>query len=406
METRTDILVAGAGAAGLAAALALADSRFRVTVVGKPDVGGASRTVALFDGSIRFLETLGVWDKVAAHAQPLRTMRIVDDTGSIFRAPPIDFKSSEIGLDTFGWNIENSALVAIMAQVLRARGDVTLLETLATAYDFLPDHVRVTMQDAGAIDARLVVAADGRKSAARRAAHISARSWTYPQAALTTILAHDRPHEDVSTEFHTRQGPCTFVPLPGAPDAPHRSSLVWMMAPAEAARRKALDDEAFGQEASRAAHFLLGRMRPLTPRALVPMEGLTARAMTAPRLALVGEAAHVFPPIGAQGLNLGLRDAAHLAEVVETAQGDPGADETLALYARKRGADVALRSLGVDMLNRSLLSRFLPIDLLRGMGLLALRDIGPLRRFAMREGVLPQSGAPQVMRQRTPAVNA
>ncbi|MDB5572060.1 MAG: Ubiquinone biosynthesis hydroxylase, UbiH/UbiF/VisC/COQ6 family, partial [Hyphomicrobiales bacterium] len=401
MDTRTDILVAGAGAAGLAAALALASGPHRVAVVGKPDVGGASRTVALFDGSIRFLESLGVWDAVERRAQPLRTMRIVDDTGSLLRAPPIDFKSSEIGLEAFGWNVENGVLVGAMADALRARGDVAMLDTLATGYDFQPDHVRVTTQDAGSLEARLVVAADGRRSAARRAAHISARAWDYPQAAITAILAHERPHEDVSTEFHTRQGPCTLVPLPGAPDAPHRCSLVWMMTPAEAARRKALSDEAFALEVERATHSLLGKMRALTPRTLIPMEGLTARAMTAPRIALAGEAAHVFPPIGAQGLNLGLRDAAHLAEALEGAHEDPGAAETLALYARTRSADVALRSLGVDLLNRSLLTRFLPNELMRGVGMMALREIGPLRRLAMREGVLPQSGAPLVMRQRT-----
>ena len=397
MNTHTDIIVAGAGAAGLASALAISKAGRSVRVIGKPDVGGASRTVALFDGSIRFLEALGVWERIAPRCARLRGMRIVDITDSIFRAPPTLFNADEIGLEAFGWNIENSLLVATMAELLAERGQVDITQTLGKAYDFQPDHVRVET-DEGAFTGQLIVAADGRRSIARRDARIQTQNWDYPQVALTAILAHTRPHEEISTEFHTRQGPCTFVPLPGTDDAPHRSSLVWMMSRSEARRRQALAPDAFAKEASALTYNYLGALTPLTPIGAVPMEGLSARALTAPRLALVGEAAHVFPPIGAQGLNLGLRDAAHLAQAISDAD-DPGAAGPLNAYSRLRGADVASRSFGVDTLNRALLSPFAPVDVLRGAGLHALRQFGPLRRLAMREGVTPQRGAPLVMRQ-------
>ena len=400
METSTDILVAGAGAAGLSIALALADDGRAVTIVGPPDLGGAARTVALFDGSVRFLESLGVWSRVVDQSAALRVMRIVDDTKSLFAAQPSEFRSSEIGLDTFGWNIENAILVGALMNAARAHPRVRFIEDVVESYSLSQDAVSVETRAHGALAARLVVAADGRRSGARRAARISARMWEYPQVAVTAIFAHRKPHGDISTEFHTRQGPCTFVPLKGTAEHPHRSSLVWMMAPDEAERRHALAAEDFAREAENASHHLLGRLTLLSARGKVPMAGLTAKALIGQRLALVGEAGHVFPPIGAQGLNLGLRDCAHLAEAVAGGGDDPGAPGVLASYERLRRGDVATRTMGVDTLNRALLSNFMPVDFLRGAGLFALQNIGPLRRLAMREGVLPGAGAPHVMRQR------
>lgn len=405
MDANTDILVAGAGATGLSAALALADCGYRVTVVGPPDVGGAARTVALFDGSIRFLDSLRVWARVVDNAASLRVMRIVDDTKSLFAAPPAEFDAREIGLDTFGWNIENHILVAAMAEAARAHPQIRFIDDTVEGYSFATRAVMAHTRANGDIEALLVVAADGRRSGARRATHIAARVWDYPQVAVTAIFAHRKAHGDASTEFHTRQGPCTFVPLPGNDEHPHRSSLVWLMSSREAERRHALSPCDFAREAESASHHLLGQLTLLSARGKIPMQGLTANALTAPRLALVGEAAHVFPPIGAQGLNLGLRDCAHLAEALGPASNaaDPGAPEALARYERLRRADVATRTMAVDTLNRALLTNFMPIDFLRGAGLFALQNIGPLRRFAMAEGVMPGIGAPRAMRRATDA---
>ncbi|MDB5651729.1 MAG: UbiH/UbiF family hydroxylase, partial [Hyphomicrobiales bacterium] len=336
-------------------------------------------------------------DGLRPHLAALETMRIVDDTGSLFRIPPVEFRASEIGLDVFGENVENARLVEHLASAARATPGLTLIEGIVRGVDLRSDHGRVTLEDGRSLSGRLLVAADGRKSRLRAAARITTRDWAYPQVALTAILSHDRPHRDTSTEFHTRQGPFTLVPLPGRPGAPHRSSLVWMMSPGEARRRQAMDDTLFARQIERQAHSLLGCMRLEGPRGAFPMSGLAAATLSAHRVVLIGDAAHGFPPIGAQGLNLGLRDVAYLVECL-TPCTDPGADDGLARYEAARQTDIRVRTLGVDMLNRSLLNGLLPVDLLRGAGLLALSSIAPLRRMVMREGVMPRGPAPHLMR--------
>ena len=213
--------------------------------------------------------------------------------------------------------------------------------------------------------------------------------------ALTLNLGHTRPHNSVSTEFHTETGPFTLVPLPGL-----RSSLVCVEQPDEAERLAELDPEALSAEIERRAHSILGKIAVEDGRGLFPLGTETARSFGRRRVALIGEAAHVFPPIGAQGLNLGLRDAATISELVaETHRdgGDIGAADLLARYDRLRRADVTTRAFAVDALNRSLLSDFLPVQGARGLGLYLLDRIAPLRRAFMREGVQP-AAQPRLMR--------
>jgi 2-octaprenyl-6-methoxyphenol hydroxylase len=218
----------------------------------------------------------------------------------------------------------------------------------------------------------------------------------YAQVALTVCIKHARPHHDTSTEFHTPSGPFTLVPLPD-----QRSSLVWVLNRVEAAEIAALDDTELASEIERASHSILGKITLDPGRGLFPLRVSTATRFADKRIALVGEAAHVIPPIGAQGLNLGLRDAASIGELAIAAQRDGrdiGGDEVLGDYDTMRRTDVDTRTLAIDLLNRALLSEFLPAQGMRGLGLYLLDRFGPLRRAAMREGVTPASSQPRLMR--------
>lgn len=394
---RFEAAVVGAGAVGLAAALALARDGVATALVGRHAPVADGRTVALLDGSVRLLMALGAWSEIAPHAAPLAEMHLVDDTGSLFRPPPARFSAGEIGLPAFGWNVESARLVETLRRQARATPGLTLFEADSAGMQLRDDAALLTLADGRSLTAQLVVGADGGRSPLRQAAGIRTREWSYPQAALTTLLAHARPHRDVSTEFHTRNGPFTLVPLPGG----HRSSLVWVTGERAAKRLSALDDAALAAAVEHQARSMLGAMRIDGPRGLVPMRGLSVGSPVAERLALIGEAAHVFPPIGAQGLNLGLRDAAALRDAVLSAREagrDPGTAAALAGFARGRGIDARLRGAAVDMLNRSLLTDLVPVDALRGLGLVVLSSIAPLRRLVMREGVQPRLGAPRLMR--------
>jgi 2-octaprenyl-6-methoxyphenol hydroxylase len=388
-----DILIAGAGLAGLIAAFGFAQAGFGVVCCGLAERTGRGRTVALLDQSVAFLKSLGLWAGLESQAAPLRALRLIDDTGALFPPRPVAFRASEIGLDAFGWNIENDRMAdALNAGIGRVSG-VERVTTGVAAYDFAMDAVRARLEDGRVISARLAIGADGRDSKARRSAGLKARIHRYRQTALTTHLAHRLPHDDFSTEFHTRWGPFTLVPVPASATAPNRSSLVWVMGQEDAHRREGLDDDALAREIEREAHSLLGAMRIEGERGFFPLARQTVPKIVGERLALVGDAAHVLPPIGAQGLNLGLRDVeAIIAVTVEArAEGrDIGGADTLSAYTRARRGDIALRTAAVDGLNQSLLIHFGAIDVARGAALATLSTVGPLRRLVMRAGIGPR----------------
>jgi 2-octaprenyl-6-methoxyphenol hydroxylase len=354
-----------------------------------------NRTTALLAGSVAALEALGVWEACRARAAPLRVMRLADDTGRLWRAPEVRFEAAEIGHDAFGWNIENRHLVAALWDRIAIEPGITHVGASATSVHVEPSGGTIEMLDGPPLRAQLLVAADGRRSLCRATAGIAMDERSYPQIALTHVLKHSRPHHDVSTEFHTSSGPFTVVPLPGA-----RSSLVCVVAPTEAERLAGLSGEALDLEIEGRCHSILGKVEVEPGRGVFPLVVATATRAAGDRIALVGEAAHVVPPIGAQGLNLGLRDAATIAEIAtesHRAGRDVGADAVTADYERRRRPDIASRTAAIDLLNRSLLSDFLPIQGLRGLGLYALDHIGPLRRAVMREGIAPTAAMPRLM---------
>lgn len=387
--------VIGAGPAGLTAAVALAASGLPTALAG-PRARPDHRTTALMMGSVLALETLGVWDRCRPHAAPLRQLRIVDDTGRLVRAPEALFEASEIGLEAFGYNIENTRLVAALEERARELPQLRRIEDEAAAVQPGADVVTIALKAGVAISAALVVGADGYRSLCRAAAGIEMRAWRYEQHALTFNIRHTRPHRDVSTEFQTATGPFTLVPLPG-----NRSSLVCVVDPHGADDLLRLDDAALAAEIERRSHSILGKVEVEPGRGHFPLSGETAKVFGARRIALVGEAAHRFPPIGAQGLNLGMRDAATIAELAAQARlegtdiGDPA---LLARYDRLRRLDVESRSLAVDLLNRTLLTDFLPVQGARSLGIYLLNRVGPLRRLVMREGVAPGAAQPRLMR--------
>ena len=389
-------IVVGGGPAGLTAAIALAAGGIETVLAGKRPHPADNRTTALLAGSVTALTALGVWELCLAQSAPLRVMRIVDDTGRLWRAPEVKFAADEIGLAAFGFNIENRHLIAALERRAQALPELRLIDDAVIGIAPGAEAVAVTLADGGSLQAPLVIGADGRNSLCRQAAGIEIDERRYRQVALTVCLAHSRPHHDSSTEFHTNRGPFTLVPLPG-----QRSSLVWVLDPFEAEAIVEYDDAELSAEIERRAHSILGKVTVEPGRGLFPLSVATARRFAAKRIALIGEAAHVIPPIGAQGLNLGLRDAATIGEIGIAAHRhgqDIGGAEVLARYDEMRSADVAGRTLAVDLLNRSLLSDFLPVQGARGFGLYLLDRIGPLRRAVMREGVAPAAAQPRLMR--------
>jgi 2-octaprenyl-6-methoxyphenol hydroxylase len=385
--TLFDVAVIGGGPAGLAAAIALAESGARTALIARRAPYADNRTTTLLGNSVDFLQRLEVWSRCEDQAAPLQTMRLVDDTGRLIRAPEVRFSSHEIGLEQFGYNIQNRVLMIAMEARAAELSNLMRFDAEADAITAEDAFVAIGIGDGKSLSARLVVGADGRQSLSRKAADITVRHRDLNQAALTFNIAHSRPHRNISTEFHTPQGPCVFVPLPG-----DRSSVVWVASPKEAERRLAMSDDELSDAAEAQSHSILGRVRVEPERNLFPLAIETPGRFAWHRIALIGEAAHVLPPIGAQGLNMGLRDAADIAEIASQAISlgeDPGSPAVLARYQSARRADVTSRIVAIDIANRSLLSDFLPTQSVRAAGLHLIGAIGPLRRLAMREGLAP-----------------
>jgi len=396
-----DVAVIGAGPAGLSAACALAAKGIRTAVLAAPHRPAGNkvdtRTAALFNASIRFLDRVGAWEGCRRDSEPMAGIRLIDDTGGLLKAPELLFRSEEIGEAQFGYNIPQVPLTAALRKAGEAFGDLlTLIETEGVEDVVVhQDHAELGLRDGSQVTCDLVAAADGRGSIGRTAAGIETDTTYYDQSAVTCVFRHARPHGNISTEFHRKAGPCTVVPMPG-----NASSLVWVERPAVAERLYAMSDVEFLRTLTTQLKGLLGPLSDLGPRALFPLAHMSAKRVGANRTALIGEAAHVMPPIGAQGLNLSLRDAAALADIAADAKaaGQPlGSDSVLQAYERERRLDIRSRGMMVDILNRALTSDLLPVQLGRGFGLHMINALPPVKKALMREGMQPSGALPSLM---------
>jgi 2-octaprenyl-6-methoxyphenol hydroxylase len=396
-----DAAVVGTGPSGLVAALALAHVGADTVAIGpapSPDGTLETRTAALLTSSVDLLKTLGVWERLANEAAPLKAIRIVDASQSPLRAPDITFEASEVGLDAFGYNIANTALVA----ALYARAQEALPSVIeANVTGIVCDDAKALLSlSVGApVAARLVAGADGRRSICRTSAGIGVVERNYDQSALAASFRHTLPHRNASIELHREHGSVTTVPLPD----PHASSLIWVGTQEEIAQLAQATDADLMAALGERLGELLGAVSDPGAKAAFPVAGLNVDRLAARRTALLGEAAHILPPIGAQGLNLGFRDAGALADCVADAlaqQRDPGGAETLLAYAEARRLDVMTRTLGVDLLSRSLLTSLPPVQAARGIVLHGLNVVAPLKRAVMRIGLTPPTALPRLMRPR------
>ena len=390
-EQNDRIIVAGTGPVGLIAAVALADLGMQVTLAGPAPPSGDRRTTALMTPALSQLDDLGILAALKPKAAPLKVMRIVDATQRLIRSPVVTFRAAEIGEELFGLNIPNRDLNAALEAAVAARAAIDWKHELVERWTIGVDGISARLADGTSVEGALAVAADGRLSPAREAAGIRTSVRSYPQAALVLNFSHSRGHGFISTEFHTETGPFTQVPLPG-----NRSSLVWVVQPQTARELIELDDGSLSARVEEQMQSMLGRVSVEPGRQIYPLGATLPAHFAQNRVALVGEAAHVFPPIGAQGLNLGMRDVRDLVAIVSEYRFDPGAAEALSKYDRKRRPDVLARAGAVNVLNMSLLSDMLPAQLARSAGLGVVGSFAPIRALFMREGLQPGSGFARV----------
>jgi len=389
-DKKCDAVVVGGGPSGRIAALALAKSGVTTALVAPQNAPKDERTTALWQKSLDLLKDLGIWTDIAPTAEPLKAMRMIDGSSRLIRAPETVFDSAELGIEEFGYNICNAALNDVLAKACAQETNLTCVDGFAESAAFDNGKAVITTKTGVKVSASLAVAADGRNSLLRQSAGIDVKRWSYPQTALVLNLEHSVPHRGISTEFHTPTGPFTLVPLPG-----RQSSLVCVETAEVAERLKTMDKALLARELEARAHSILGKFTVVSEPQTFPLSGMTARALVANRLALIGETAHVFPPVGAQGLNLSMRDISDLVETVARTKAkgqDIGSLTALKTFQTKRFSDIRSRTSAVDMLNRSLLTDFLPVQAARSAGMYLAGKFGPLRRVLMREGMEPGTG--------------
>lgn len=395
MREFTDILISGGGVAGLTAAAAFGSAGFSVVIVDpEPPVtsmdaqGADLRSTAFLQPSIPVLQAAGLWDRLEPFAAPLQVMRIIDAGGEVAEPRIIkDFDAADISDQPFGWNLPNWLLRREMSARLGDLPNVSFRPGLATtALLTRQTEALATLSDGTRIRARLVIAADGRNSFVRQALGIPVKTTRYGQKALAFAVTHPIPHQNVSTEIHRSGGPFTLVPLPDRDGMPC-SAVVWMETGPNAQRLAALAVTEFETEMNARSCHILGPLTLISRRSLWPIITQSAARMSGERTALMAEAAHVLPPIGAQGLNMSIADLNALLTLAQQNRDDLGSAAMLDSYHRMRHLDITARLTGIDALNRASMMGGQALRDLRATALDTLYSVAPLRRTLMRAGL-------------------
>ena len=354
------------------------------------------RASAIAAAARRLFETIGVWDKVAGDAQPILDMVVTDSRlQDAMRPSYLTFGGEVAPGEPFAHMIENPALVDALVERAKTDG-VELRAAAVTGFEAGADRIDVRFADGDGVSAKLLVAADGARSAIREAAGIRSTGWDYDQAGIVTTVAHERDHHGRAEEHFLPAGPFAILPLKG-----RRSSIVWTEDKREAERIVALPDGEFHAELERRFGLKLGDIEVAGPRRAYPLGLFMARSFVAPRLALIGDAAHVIHPIAGQGLNLGLRDVAALAEAIVDAARlglDPGGPDVLERYQRWRRFDTTAMGVATDGLNRLFSNRSDALRLIRDVGLGLVDRVPALKGLFIREAAGLTGDVPKLLR--------
>jgi len=412
MKTKFDVLIVGGGLVGLTAALACAQAGFEIGVI---DIAAPSdqladehdgRASAIATASFRMMRALGVADALIegddTHAGPINQILVSD--GAAGKAPsPLNlfFDSAQIAQandgEPLGYMVENRRMRHALHARTKTQDNITwIAPARVSGFEASAENTEVTLEDGTVLTASLLVGADGRGSFVRRMAGIGVTSWPCHQSAIVTTVAHELPHDGIAHELFLPAGPFAILPLTG-----NRASIVWTETPRAAAAAMALDDEQFAAELARRFGDFLGEVKPCAPRWCYPLSFQHAKTYTADRLVLIGDAAHGIHPIAGQGFNMGLRDAAALADILVQARAegrDLGSTLTLDTFEDWRKFDNIVLTHACDVFNRLFSNNIGPLKHARRLGLSAVDKLPPLRQFFMKEASGQVGDLPPLLR--------